>query len=101
MRIAIHFPLRSRLKLGTVQMDSNNPARHLEEASMISPLEGKAIEKGAEIFIKHVAPKLIDRGRMFFSGRRFLILGPARSGKTSFLQYLEYLVLEPEKATAP
>ena len=67
---------------------------------MTSPAEGKIIEEAAKLVIKHVVPKLTDYGKMLWSGRRFLILGPARSGKTSFVQFLEYLILEPEKPTA-
>jgi hypothetical protein len=82
-------------------MDRNNPAGHLEETSTLSGVEGKLAEEGAKLFITHVVPKLTDYGKMLWSGRRFLILGPARSGKTSFLHFLEYLILEPEKPTAP
>jgi hypothetical protein len=81
-------------------MDHDTPAAHTKEGSMISGAEGKALEEGAKLVIKHVVPKVTDYGKMLWSGRKFLILGPARSGKTSFLDYLEYLILRPERQTA-
>jgi hypothetical protein len=80
-------------------MDPNNPAGDIEETSMISGAEGKIVEEGAKLLIEHVVPKLTDYGKMLWSGKKFLVLGPARSGKTSFLDFLEYLILEPEKLT--
>ena len=66
---------------------------------MVSGVEAKLAEQGTKLFIEHVVPKITDYGKMLWSGRKFLILGPARSGKTSFLDFLEYLILEPEKPT--
>lgn len=68
---------------------------------MLAGIEGKVAEEGAKLIIEHVVPKVTDYLRMRWSGRKFLILGPPRSGKTSFLSFLEYLILEPEKITAP
>jgi hypothetical protein len=81
-------------------MDHNNPAEDIEETSMVSGLETEAAKLTAKVVIEHVVPKLTDYGKMLWSGKTFLILGPARSGKTSFLDFLEYLILEPEKTTA-
>jgi hypothetical protein len=58
------------------------------------------IEEGAKLLIEHGAPKLTDYGKMLWSGRRFLILGPTRSGKSNFLDFLEHLLLQPEKLTS-
>jgi hypothetical protein len=77
--------------------DPNNPAGRNEDTSMISGLEGE----GAKLLIERTVPKLMDYGKMLFFGRRFLVLGPARSGKTNFSNFLEYLILEREKPTPP
>src|SRR5262245_28184548 len=77
-----------------------NPAGSTGETSMVSGVEAKLVETGAKLFIEHGVPKLADYGKMLWSGKTFLILGPARSGKTSFLDFLEYLILEPEKTTS-
>jgi hypothetical protein len=66
---------------------------------MPSGLEEIAAKKGAELVIEHVVPRVTDYGKMLWSGRRFLILGPPRCGKTSFLNYLEYLILSPQRPT--
>ena len=52
-----------------------NPGGHIEETSMISGAEI------AELLVERVVPKLWDYGKMLWSGRQFLILGPARSGE--------------------
>ncbi len=62
---------------------------------MVSGAEGKI----AEVIIKQAVPKVTDYVRMLWSGKKFLILGPARAGKTSFLTYLEHLILPLEKQT--
>jgi hypothetical protein len=82
-------------------MEPKNPAIQTGDASMVTGLEGELAKEGAKIFVEQVVPKITDYGRMLFSGRRFLILGPPRCGKTSFLNFLEYLILEPEKLTPP
>jgi GTPase SAR1 family protein len=81
-------------------MDGKNPAHAAEETSMLTGLEEKAAEKAAEVLVQQVMPKITDYGKMLWSGRQFLILGPARSGKTSFFTYLEDQLLEPEKTTS-
>jgi hypothetical protein len=56
-----------------------------------------------ELLGKEVAERLIPKGvellQSWWSGRRLLILGPARAGKTSFLKYLESDILFPERPT--
>jgi hypothetical protein len=78
---------------------TNNLASHVEEHSMLTGVESKALEESAKLLINGIAPKLLDYGKMLWSGKTFLVLGPRRSGKTNFMNYLEYLILEPEKPT--
>jgi hypothetical protein len=85
--------------MGATEHSVSSDAARGGSASMISGLEGKAAEKAVDVVVERVIPKLADYGKMLFSGRKFLLLGPPRSGKSSFLQFLEYLVLEPEKRT--
>jgi hypothetical protein len=82
-------------------MEPEKSAVHPGDGSMITGLEGELAKEGAKVLIEQVVPKITDYGRMLLTGRRFLILGPARCGKTSFLNFLEYLILEPEKETPP
>jgi hypothetical protein len=44
-------------------------------------VEKELAKKGIDIFVE-LAPKVTDYGRMPFPGRRFLILGPPRCGKS-------------------
>src|SRR5260370_26202622 len=80
-------------------MESEKPVVQAGDESMITGVEGELAKQGAAVVLEHVVPKITDYGRMLFSGRRFLILGPPRCGKTSFLTFLEFLILEPEKDT--
>jgi hypothetical protein len=82
-------------------MELDKSASHAGEGSMVTGAEGELAKEAAKVLIEHVVPKITDYGRMLWSGRRFLILGPPRCGKTSFLNFLEYLILEPEKTTPP
>jgi len=54
-----------------------------------------------EALIGQVAERVIPSGinyvKAWWSGKRMLILGPARSGKTSFINYLESDILFPER----
>ncbi|HEY2233880.1 MAG TPA: GTPase domain-containing protein [Candidatus Angelobacter sp.] len=66
---------------------------------MANEMEVTVLQKGVEIAIQYGLPKILDRAKMFWSGKRFLVLGPPRCGKTNFLNFLETLVLEPERYT--
>ena len=57
----------------------------------------------AEIIVDLVArPALSGFARLYtrIAGNEVLILGPQRAGKTSFSEYLQYGILEPEQETA-
>jgi hypothetical protein len=57
------------------------------------------VEEGASIGLEvaeRLLPKGIEWARAWWSGKRVLILGPARSGKTSFFKYLESDLLLPQ-----
>jgi hypothetical protein len=47
-------------------------------------------------------PAMSGLARLYtrITGNEILILGPARAGKTSFSEYLQYGLLEPEQETA-
>jgi hypothetical protein len=88
-------------KLRVSVMDEDQSTPHLENESMLTGAEGKILEEGAKVIIERVVPTLTEHAKMLWAGRKFLILGPPRCGKTSFLNFLEYLILEPEKTTGP
>lgn len=50
--------------------------------------------------LKRTAPSGLAVVRTWLGGRRVLILGPPRAGKTSFSEYLRFGILEPEHETA-
>jgi len=57
----------------------------------------------AEIVVDLVArPAMSGLARLhtWITGNELLILGPARAGKSSFSEYLQYGILEPEQETA-
>lgn len=84
----------------TRNSDKVGPPEHASEDSMLTGLEAKAAEKTTEIIIERLAPKITGYGKMLWSGKKFLILGPPRSGKTSFINFLEYDLFQPEKITS-
>jgi hypothetical protein len=68
----------------------------LGESSMVGAAEG-AIIKG---IFERVAPHGIEWIKTLWSGKTLLVLGPERTGKTSFLDYLQYGLLRQEQPTA-
>jgi GTPase SAR1 family protein len=65
------------------------------------PVDGGAIGlKVAIDLVKRPAMTGLARVHTWLTGNEVLILGPARAGKTSFVEYLRYGVLEPEQETA-
>jgi signal recognition particle receptor subunit beta len=61
----------------------------------MTPIEGSAI--GIELgvgLLKRVTPKGLSWARTWLKGSEILVVGQARSGKTSFVDYLRYGTLE-------
>ena len=64
-------------------------------------IDGGAIGlKVAIDLVKRPAMSGVARVHTWLTGHEVLVLGPARAGKTSFVDYLQYGVLEPEQETA-
>ena len=64
------------------------------------PLDGGAIGlKVAIDLVKRPATSSLARVHTWLTGHEVLVLGPARAGKTSFVDYLQYGVPEPEQET--
>src|SRR5688572_13620712 len=59
-----------------------------------------AVKVGIEVF-KAVVPRGFAKTRAWLSGKVVLILGPKESGKTRFVNYLQYGILLPEKEELP
>lgn len=55
-----------------------------------------AVKLGMELF-KHTAPKGIARLRTWLKEKEILVVGPPEAGKTTFIDYLRYGLLESEK----
>ena len=66
-------------------------------------MSAEAIVTSIELGIALVreVPKGIGRITSWVRGRRILVIGAARSGKTSFLKYLQYGLLSPEGEQTP
>jgi hypothetical protein len=60
---------------------------------------GPILLKAAMSVAERSAGSLITRAIHWLRGKRVLIVGQARGGKTSFRDYLRYGILEDEKAT--
>jgi hypothetical protein len=64
-------------------------------------IDGGAIGlKIAIDLVKRPAMSGLARVHSWLTGHEVLVVGPARAGKTSFVEYLQYGVLEPEQETA-
>jgi GTPase SAR1 family protein len=64
------------------------------------PIDGGAIGlKVAIDLVKRPAMSGLARVHTWLTGHEVLVLGPARAGKTSFVDYLRYGVLEPAQQT--
>jgi hypothetical protein len=64
------------------------------------PVDGGAIGlKIAIDLVKRPAMNGLARVHTWMTGHEVLVLGPARAGKTSFVDYLRYGVLEPAQET--
>ena len=50
--------------------------------------------------IDRAAPRGLAFVRSWMRGRQILVVGPPRAGKTTFIDYLQYGLFEPEKHTA-
>ena len=65
------------------------------------PIDGGAIGlKIALDLVKRPASSGLARVHSWLTGHEVLVLGPARAGKTSFVDYLQYGVLEPQQETS-
>jgi GTPase SAR1 family protein len=56
------------------------------------------VKLGIEV-LKRTAPSGLARVRTWLTGHEVLVVGPPRAGKTSFVEYLQYGILEPEQET--
>lgn len=57
------------------------------------------VKLGIEV-LKRTAPSGLVRVRTWLTGHEVLVVGQPRAGKTSFVEYLQYGILEPEQETA-
>jgi hypothetical protein len=66
---------------------------------LITPvIVGPAVKTGAEV-AKGVIPWIVNKGKMWWYGKQIIVVGPKRTGKTSFLDYLELGILRAEQRT--
>src|SRR5215211_2615109 len=62
-------------------------------------LGGKLAEEAAKTVITHVAPSVVDYLKAWWVNHNIMVLGPARVGKTRFLDYLRHGILLQEQDT--
>jgi putative ribosome biogenesis GTPase RsgA len=70
-----------------------------EEVSVDPAIAAAAVVKAGLSLLERTAPAGLGRIRSWWKGKTILVLGQARAGKSTFLDYLQHGIFEEEQDT--